>query len=166
MASSSAPWARPTAWAATPGRARSSVIIALLESVALLAAEEVLGRDPAVLEVELVHRDATDAHLVLVLADLEARQCPFSTMMARDAAVPAIGSGRAVDGVEAGGVAVGIPLLVAVDDVVVAVAFGAGAQAAGIRAGRLLRRVRTRSASRRWRQAGATSASALRCRRR
>ena len=70
VATSSAPWAMPTAWAAIPGRLRSNVCIAIAKPCALVA-EAVRHRDADAVERELRRRAAADAHLVLEPGDLE-----------------------------------------------------------------------------------------------
>ena len=71
VATSRAPWAIPTAWAAIPGRLRSNVRIAMVEAVAL-GADPVRRRDADAVEGELGGRAAADAHLVLEPGDAEA----------------------------------------------------------------------------------------------
>ena len=99
-ASSNAPGARPSACAATPGRARSSVIIALAEPLTLRAAQQ---SGPSTtrqfVEMDLDDGDAPDPHLVLVLADAVARRAGLDDER-RDAARAASGLRHREDRVE------------------------------------------------------------------
>ena len=110
----------------------------VLEAEPLAAADEIGGRHSHIVEVGLHHRHAADAHLVLDLRDGEARRA----LLDDEGADPTGLRGRirhGEDGVNVRHAAVGRPLLLAVDDVVVAVADGANGEAAGVRACELLR---------------------------
>ncbi len=106
----------------------------VLEAAALFAAEQVLLGHAAVLEVQLDDGHAADAHLVLVLADAVALG-PLFDDEPGDPAGAAAWRGDGEDRVERGDRAAGVPLLLAVDDVVVAVELGLGLHPAGVRAG-------------------------------
>ncbi len=82
-------------------------------------------------EVEFVDRHGADAHRVLAFADREAGSVFFEDE-GRDAADAPVGLGEGVDREHRGHTAVGVPLLVAVEDVLVAVTDGGGAEAAGV----------------------------------
>ena len=71
-ATSSAPWAIPTAWAAIPGRRALERPHREGEALAL-GADPVRRRDADAVEQELRRRRAADPHLVLDPADREAR---------------------------------------------------------------------------------------------
>jgi len=110
----------------------------MLEAAPLAAAQQVLHRHPAVFQVDLDHGRATDAHLVLVLAHPVARG-PLLDDERRYAACPATGLGDREDGVQCRDSAVGVPLLLAVEDVDVPVTLGAGGHRSRVRSGLLLR---------------------------
>ena len=126
-----APWAIPTAWAATPRREWSSVPSATREPLAL-GADEVPGRDAHVVEDRLAGRRALDAELVLELADAEAGAVGLDD---EGGEPPRLAVGDREHDVEVGDAEVGDPVLGAVDHPLVAVAARGGDHAAGVGAG-------------------------------
>ena len=127
-----APSARPTPRAPTTGRQEFSVSIAWLKPSPSTPPIEVLARHAAVLEDDVRRRHAAHAHLAVLPGDAEARACPSATMKRADA----LRAGRAVraregDDVVGDGAAGDVHLL-AVEDVVVAVADGARLEVAGV----------------------------------
>src|SRR4029079_61354 len=91
-----------------------------LEALALLA-EQVPGRDPAVVEGELARRGARDAHLRLEPRHLEAGRAGLD-QKGRDPRVAGLGIGLREDGVEARDAGVRDEALRPVEDVLVALA--------------------------------------------
>ena len=95
------------------------------EALALLA-EQVLGRDAAVVEEDLAGRRALDPHLRLDPADLEARRVGLDHERG-DAGVAGLGIGLGEDDVEVRDAGVGDEALAAVEHVLVALAPRLGA---------------------------------------
>ena len=110
----------------------------VLEAHARLLADQVLLRHAHIVEVRLDDGHAADAHLVLDLLDRKARRA----LLDHDGADAARLRGRvrdAEDRVDVGDAAVRGPLLLARDDVVVAVLDRGHREARGVRTGVLLR---------------------------
>src|SRR6185503_5088522 len=104
---------------------------------ALAAAQDVGGGDAAVLQVDFHHGHAADSHLVLVLPHTVAGR-PRLHHERRDPPGAPTGLGHGEDRVVGGHGPSGVPLLLAVQDVAVAVLLGASGHGAGVRARLLL----------------------------
>ncbi len=103
----------------------------VVEALALGAADEVLARDAAVLEDDVGRRDAADAHLAVLSRDAEAGR-----VRGDDEAADALRARRAVGAREGDDVvgdgAAGDVHLLAVEDVVIAIADGPRLQVRGV----------------------------------
>ena len=101
VATSSAPWAIPTAWAAIPGRERSNVCIAIANP-SPSAPSTVGGRDADLVEDELGGGGAADPHLVLEARDPEAGPVGLDDEAGEPVVAVAVGIGQGEDGHEVG----------------------------------------------------------------
>src|SRR5215831_19409626 len=97
----------------------------VFESATLSSAEQLAGRYATLLEVSFVDRYATNSHEVFAFTDLESG-CTALNDKAGYAASPTLWIDGGEDREEVGGACVGSPLLVAINDVVVAVAMCLG----------------------------------------
>src|SRR5262245_11421105 len=110
----------------------------VFEAHSLAAAEEVLRGHAAVLEVDLDDGNAPDPHLVLFLALAVPRHAVLDEQ-GGDAPAPPVRVGDAEDRVDGGDLSAGVPLLLAVEDVVIAILDRAGLHAPRVGPGLLLR---------------------------
>ena len=133
-ATSSAPWAIPTAWAPMVTRVWSRVRKAIFRPSPSRADHAVAG-DADVVEVQLAGRAALDAELALLLAEGEPLVGLLHDEGADVGAAPALGVGHREHRVVLGDTGVGDPGLLAVEYPVVAVARGAGPHRSGVAAG-------------------------------